>query len=341
MRDLKLQNRKFARSRNQRGYMMITLMLILALITIGMLAVLPSIRQQIQRDRELELVHRGTAYMRAIQHYYKKLGRYPNRIEDLENTNNIRYLRRRYKDPINRDKDGKELDFKFLHQQDISLNNGPVLGQAGGQGLQGQSPGGFGQSQGGFGGSPFGGGPGGGFSGQSGPGGFGGQNSNPQPSGNVPGTQPGTNGDQTNTGDNAESSDPNVSSPGGSSSNSISASGPGLNGQTFGGGPILGVASLSKEKSIRVFYQKDHYKDWLFIYVQTADTGGLLKGPVNPGMPTTNFGGAVPGMGQAQGFGQTQGLGQSGFGQSNFGQGLNSNSNSTQNSTQQTPQNQQ
>src|SRR6266478_7309062 len=118
----------------QRGYMMITLMLALALITIGLLTVLPEIGQQIRRDREEELRHRGTAYMRAIQHFYRKFGRYPMRVEELENTNNQRFLRKRYKDPINRDRaTGQEKDFKFLHQTDVSLNNGPVLGQIPGQ----------------------------------------------------------------------------------------------------------------------------------------------------------------------------------------------------------------
>src|ERR1700682_902980 len=112
----------------QRGYMLITLMLALALIAIGLLTVLPEIGQQIRRDREEELRHRGTSYMRAIQHFYKKFGRYPSRIEELENTNNFRFLRKRYKDPINHDpQTGAERDFKFLHAIDINLNNGPVL----------------------------------------------------------------------------------------------------------------------------------------------------------------------------------------------------------------------
>ena len=64
--------------------MMITLMLALAMITFALAVVLPDITQQIRRDREEEMMHRGTAYMRAIQHYYRKLGRYPTRIEDLE-----------------------------------------------------------------------------------------------------------------------------------------------------------------------------------------------------------------------------------------------------------------
>src|ERR1700732_4005293 len=127
---LKLRNCKITKLQNpQRGYMLITLMLALALITIALLTVLPEIGQQIRRDREEEMRNRGTAYMRAIQHFYKKFGRYPSRLEELENTNNLRFIRKRYKDPINRDPaTGHEGDFKLLHQTDISLNNGPVLG---------------------------------------------------------------------------------------------------------------------------------------------------------------------------------------------------------------------
>src|ERR1700690_4109372 len=105
-RSLKLQKISAARSlhrRNQHGYMMITLMLAFALVSLALLAALPDIARQIQRDREEELCHRGDQYMRAIQHYYRTLGRYPTRIEDLENTNNVRYLRKRYTDPMSRD----------------------------------------------------------------------------------------------------------------------------------------------------------------------------------------------------------------------------------------------
>src|SRR5882724_11130004 len=176
-RSARLQITNYKSQINQRGYMLITLMLALALITIALLTVLPEIGQQIRRDREEEMRHRGTAYMRAIQHFYKKFGRYPMRIEELENTNNLRFLRKRYKDPINRDPaTGQEKDFKLLHQTDITLNNGPVLGQVPGQSLPGQ--GGL-QGQGGFGGVPGGlGGP------QGGLGGLGAQASGPQSTSN-------------------------------------------------------------------------------------------------------------------------------------------------------------
>src|SRR5664279_1594862 len=111
LRSAKLQitNRKSKMS--QRGYMLITLMLALALLTIGLLAVLPEIGQQVRRDREEEMRHRGTAYMLSLIHFYKKFGRYPMRVEELENTNNLRFIRKLYKDPINRDPaTGKERD---------------------------------------------------------------------------------------------------------------------------------------------------------------------------------------------------------------------------------------
>src|SRR5580698_10738024 len=108
----KFRNSPATKSPNpQSGYMLFTLMLIVTLAALALMAVLPDWKQQIKRDQEEEMCHRGTQYMRAIQHYYKKFGRYPTRIEDLENTNNLRFLRKRYKDPLMRDAQGKEKDF--------------------------------------------------------------------------------------------------------------------------------------------------------------------------------------------------------------------------------------
>src|SRR5271168_2922163 len=98
LRSAKLQITNSKLQIRQRGYMLITLMLALALIAIVLLTALPEIGQQIKRDREDELRHRGTAYMRAIQHFYRKFGRYPTKVEELESTNNLRFLRKRYKD---------------------------------------------------------------------------------------------------------------------------------------------------------------------------------------------------------------------------------------------------
>ncbi len=281
--------------------MMITLMLAVALITIGLLAVLPDLRQQVQRDREEELRHRGNSYMRAIQHFYKKFGRYPSRVEELENTNNIRFLRKRYTDPMSRDpKTGKEKDFKLLHQQDVALNNGPVLPGQNGPGGPGGLPSPGGTTPGGL--NPL-----------------GAQTGGLQQTG-AAGGQTSASGDSGNTSTGNSDASGNSNSPGSSSSNSSagSDSGSGFNGPTFGGGPILGVASTSKAKTIRVFFDKSHYNDWLFIYVQQLDRGGLLVGPVNPNLPPAgNLNGLTPGQPGAGMPGQ--GLGGQGFGQ---GQGM-------------------
>jgi hypothetical protein len=118
-------------------------MLFVALLTIGLLALVQNIGSQIKRDREEEMIHRGVQYSRAVRRYFKKFGRYPNRIEELENANNIRFLRKRYKDPIT----GK--DFKPLHITDVQLSfvsGAPVSGAPGGGlppgGLDASSPGG-------------------------------------------------------------------------------------------------------------------------------------------------------------------------------------------------------
>ena len=49
------------------------------------------------------MIHRGVQYARAVKLYYRKYGSYPTSIEQLENTNKIRYLRKRYKDPMSPD----------------------------------------------------------------------------------------------------------------------------------------------------------------------------------------------------------------------------------------------
>src|SRR5215467_12476690 len=108
----------FRRSRSQStesGYVLLALLLIIALMIIAAAAALPAISFDIKRDREEEMIHRGVQYERAIRTYYKKLGRYPTKLEDLENTNNIRYLRKRYKDPITGG------DFKLLHFGEVKL----------------------------------------------------------------------------------------------------------------------------------------------------------------------------------------------------------------------------
>ncbi|MGH9529465.1 MAG: hypothetical protein ACRD2S_06040 [Terriglobales bacterium] len=96
------------------------LILMVALLTIAAAAIAPSIAFQVKRDREEEMIHRGAQYARAVQHYYKKFNRYPSKIEDLESTNNLRFLRKRYKDPIT----GKDFKLVYLSEVQIALASG-------------------------------------------------------------------------------------------------------------------------------------------------------------------------------------------------------------------------
>ena len=95
--------RRAGSRRSDSGYMLLFLMLAVAVLTITMLGVAHNYRRSILRDREVEMIHRGEQYERAVRRYYKKNGSYPVSIEQLEDTNKIRYLRKRYKDPMTPD----------------------------------------------------------------------------------------------------------------------------------------------------------------------------------------------------------------------------------------------
>jgi hypothetical protein len=79
--------------------------------------------------------------------------------------------------------------------------------------------------------------------------------------------------------------------------------------QTFGGGAIIGVASVSKDPTIRVYNQKKTYNEWVFIYnpMDNLRPGVLLRGPYRP----TVIGGAQVGIPA----GQLNQSGQGAFGQ--------------------------
>src|SRR5208337_1283177 len=305
------------------GYMLLAILLLMAVMIVAATVEAPRLVQQMKRDREEEMIHRGTEYARAIKKFYKKFGRYPANLEQLDNTNQIRFLRKRYKDPLT--KDGK---WKLLNYGDIQaiLNPNAPGTPAAALGTQGQSA--FGQSRTvtsvGTPGTP---------SSQSpvGPGnivnnsttGFD-QNSlvasqqQAIPSGNSPGgfigNSPQGNAQQgsnpfANTFSLGSSSGSNTNQPGGTG-NSTGASGT----QTFGGGAIVGVASDSKDPTIRVYNKKKTYNEWQFVYNPMMDWANvLLRGPYQP----TTIGGAQVGTPAGQLNNPQSGFGQqpSGFSQ--------------------------
>ncbi len=250
--------------RSERGYILLMLMLFVALLAIAAGALAPSIAFRVRRDREEEMIHRGVQYSRAIRRYVKKTGRYPTRIEELENTNNLRFLRKRYKDPIT----GQ--DFKLLHVGDVQLMGMP--GMAGAAGIAGATPVGGGAA------------PGGAALAGAASTLLGGAATQAAPAASAAATAAaGTPDNATQDASQANSGAPDPSKADEShSSGSISSSQ--LSSAVFGGGPIVGVASTSKARSIREFNHKNHYNQWQFIYDPSMDRGGLITTPAQPAL---------------------------------------------------------
>lgn len=287
--------------------MLLFLMIAVAVMTIMMLGVARNYRRGIIRDREVEMMHRGDQYSRAVKRYYKKNGTYPNSIEQLEKTNNIRYLRKRYKDPMS--PDGA---WKLVHLTDITLKAGGGLtpsaatqtglgtgsGSAFGQSSFGNSSsnaGGSNQGTSGTAGAPSTGTAGTATSGTgttgaaaSGTGTSG--TDTPFPGATTAGAPPpGT----TDTGGTTAGETTTAGTTSGTSStfgSTVTASGTALGnnaaagGQVLGGGPVLGVVSKMKTQGIHSFGDKAKYNEWFFIYDPAQDKGQLLVGPYNPKM---------------------------------------------------------
>jgi hypothetical protein len=230
--------------------MLLFLMLAVAVLTITLMGVARNYRRSILRDREVEMMHRGDQYSRAVKRFYKKNGSYPASLDQLEKLNNIRYLRKRYKDPMS-----PNGEWKLVNPSDVQLTPTGGLTPAGTNTgtLPGQSPATAGLL-GGVAGAAV---------------------QNPATP-NAPNTTTSDTG-TSNTGT-ADTGTGNSSSSTGMGDN------PATSGQVLGGGPILGVVSKQKAEGIHSFGDKKKYNEWFFIYDPSQDRGQLLVGPYNPNM---------------------------------------------------------
>src|SRR6201996_9462593 len=106
------------------GYLLLTVLVMIFLVLLALSVAAPKLAKQIQRDKEQEAVERGLQYRRAIQLYYKKFSAYPTDIKQLEKTNEIRFLRKRYTDPIT----GKD-DWRLIHMGEAKVPPMGFFGQ--------------------------------------------------------------------------------------------------------------------------------------------------------------------------------------------------------------------
>jgi type II secretory pathway pseudopilin PulG len=116
----------------QKGYMLLAVMLTITVMLLALSIVLPRITQRIKREKEEELIHRGKEYAMAIKRFYHSpasRGTYPTSLDQLDNTNNMRFLRKHFKDPMTTDGEWKLIHFG---EAEIKLTNpGGVPGGTG------------------------------------------------------------------------------------------------------------------------------------------------------------------------------------------------------------------
>jgi type II secretory pathway pseudopilin PulG len=284
------------RSRNaipasEQGYILLIAIFLTALLVISLAVAAPNIARSIQRDRDLETFHRGMQYRRAIQLYYRKFHAYPPNVEALLNTNEIHFLRKKYKDPMTGQDDWKPIMF--------GQNKTPTAMGFFGQPLAGNASTLAGIGPGGTGGSPGATNTNGGISGS----GFGSGSSSGSifgPSGDSSGPSSSTGGSGS-TDTSGGSTTSSTGTTGGNSSGDTSSTGSST-APTFGGAGIIGFEPSSSKQSILVYKKKNHYNEWEFTYDPLSDAkaigggstglGGQPAGnSTNPTQPTgTGFG---------------------------------------------------
>jgi len=91
------------RPSSQRGYNLVMLMIAITVLNIMVAVSLPMWSQEIQRDKEEELISRGFQYVEAIRVFQNRFQRMPVRLEELLEVK-PRCIRRLWKDPMTDEK---------------------------------------------------------------------------------------------------------------------------------------------------------------------------------------------------------------------------------------------
>jgi type II secretory pathway pseudopilin PulG len=225
---------------SEEGYTLLMVIFLLAVLLLTLSVAVPKVTKAIQRDREEETMQRGKQYIRAIQLYYRKFGKYPPNIDALVKTNNIRFLRKKYKDPTTGKDEWKTIGY--------GQNKAPTVMGFFGQSLAGSTLAGIGTSGGNS------------VTGASSLGSSFMSSSTSATDTTSSTDSSGTSGTTSTSGTSTTSS----TSTGFSLSSSSSSTG--LTGQTFGGIGIIGVSPNSTRQSIMVYKKKNHYNEWEFVY---------------------------------------------------------------------------
>lgn len=302
----------------EQGFLLLGLVVAIFLILLALGVAAPRAAHELRREREVETVRRGNAYVRAIEVYYLKMGNYPTSIEQLEKTNNIRFLRKRYIDPIT----GKD-DWRVIHLGEAKTTVKGFFGKPLG-GIEstslGGSPAGAGSTSPSFG--PSGSSPSGGLTSSFG-------SSSPSSSGGL-----------TSSFGSSSSATGSTGSTGSSGSSGIGGDS-GI-GAAATAGPIVGVGLVKSGNSIMTLNEQTTYDTWEFLYDPRIEQLKARVSLFGGGMASTdaaNLGSAADSKSSTSGDlnlgsgsnsnGQSPsgGLGSGSFGNSGFGSGTSSSPN--------------
>jgi hypothetical protein len=94
----------------ESGFALLFIYAMAATVAIMLFMELPRVAFEAQRDKEQLLIDRGEQYSRAVNLYVRKFNKYPADFDALQNTQNLRFLRRKYIDPMT----GKD-DWRIIH----------------------------------------------------------------------------------------------------------------------------------------------------------------------------------------------------------------------------------
>jgi hypothetical protein len=238
--------------KNQGGYALLLVVFLTALLVVGTMSIGLRILTEGRREKEKEMIWRGQQYTRGIKLYYRKLGRFPNSLDDLTKPKigNIRFMRQAYKDPMNKEDGSWRLIYvgpagNLIGSLNPSLNSVQMPAAAGQPNAPGNGPATSG--------------------GQSGIGGTG-----------AAGTTPGATG--TNQGAAAGSSGTTATGtglPGANTGATGTDSQPVPTGDTptIVGGSIIGIGSKINQSSVIVFEKAHNYRLFEFIWDPSKDIG--------------------------------------------------------------------
>jgi type II secretory pathway pseudopilin PulG len=287
--------------RGEQGFLLVGVIVLVALVLLVLSIAAPIVAKDLRRERELEAIHRGQQYTRAIRLYYKKFNSYPATVKQLEKTNNERFLRQHYLDPMT----GKD-DWRLIA---VGTNKTTVKGFFG-EPLAGIASTGLGSAaglqSGGLGAGTTGGAAG--AAGATGGPGANGTTGSNDPGAVGTGTPGSTSGGTGLTGQSGSGTSSFGSSSFGSSSFGSSSFGSSSSGSAFGEGgstgPFMGVGIPKDANSIITLNEQTNYSTWEFLYdpriEQLYSKASLFGGGI-----ATSSGG----LGSASGLSSTSGTG--------------------------------